>query len=100
MNDYNSRLSATDAAVRARFATERSGGPQDHVAEFRLLDRLYIRLFLRTIYQKPIEYLLLIRGRTLGAWKINIWADHGSFAQNYVSEMHERYEAGVNYIKT
>ena len=98
MNDYNSRLSATDEAVRARFATERSGD-QDHVAEFRRLDSLYVRLFLRTVSQKPIEYLLLIRDQTLGAWKINIWSDHGSFAQNYVSEMHGRYEAGVNYIK-
>ncbi|MDB5578707.1 MAG: Pectate lyase [Bradyrhizobium sp.] len=101
MNDYNSRLSAMDRTVYAKLAAERKSASQaaDADADYRRLERIYIRFFLDTIYQKPIGYLSLVRDQILGGWQLGVLLDWGPFAQTYITEANSKYQDNVNVIK-
>ena len=99
MNDYNPRLLATDKAIYAKFEAENRPGSSDDAANFRRLEDLYLRFFIRTIYNKPIDYLLIIRDQILGGSEISLLIDPGPFAHTYIADAVDNYQDGVQLIK-
>jgi hypothetical protein len=99
MNDYNPRLLATDKAIYATLEAGNKSGSSDALANFRRLDSIYVRLFVSTIYNRPIDYLWLVRDQILGAWQLSILLDPGPFAQTYTAVATDNYQEGAQLIK-
>jgi hypothetical protein len=99
MNDYNSRLLATDQAIYAKLEAENKLRPSDYAANFRRLESLYIRFFIITIYHKPIDYLRLVRDQIIGGWQTSILLDPGPFAPTYLAAASDNYQDGAQLIK-
>ena len=74
-NDYNSRLSTTDRALYKELVRQNKAD-----GYLQRMDALYVRLFLRTIVNRPLEYLGIIRDQTVGAWENLIMYHHAPTA--------------------
>jgi len=72
MQNYNTRLSDMERALHQKGILSE----ETNAASIRQLDQTYLRLFLRTVMYRPLEYLRVVNEQLYGAWTQSIMVNH------------------------
>jgi hypothetical protein len=78
LSDYNSRLAAMDAAL------DETCLASGKTCSLELKERVYLNLFLSTVFSRPLDYATLVGEQMVEAWRIWIFAGYDHFRNTYL----------------